>query len=57
MYASQKFALETAKEITIAALQGCRDQVNGDLGVYAARYFEEVYKKVLELAKNESDKD
>lgn len=46
-------ALEAAKEITIAALQGCKDQVNAELGPWAANYFEAVYNKVYELASAE----
>ena len=49
---AQEFALNAAKEITIAALHGCDNQVNGDLGDYAANYFEAVFRKVFELAKN-----
>lgn len=49
---SQQFALQTAKEITIAALQNCKEQVSCNLGENAAQYFETVYQKVLELAKD-----
>lgn len=54
---AQRFALEAAKEITIAALQGCENQINLDLGGLAADYFEAVYNKVFELAQNDDSKN
>lgn len=55
MRGAQNFALEAAKEITIAALQNCQNQVNGELGDYAAKYFEDVYNKVYELAQSKEE--
>ena len=54
MRKTKEFALEAAKEITIAAVQGCHDQIPGALGELAADYFEAVYNKIYELAKDES---
>lgn len=50
----QKYALDTAKEITIAALShgNC---FPGDSGVGVADYFEIVYDKILELAQQAQD--
>lgn len=55
MINAKEYALETAKEITIAALQGCHDQVNADLSAYAAKYFETVYNKIYKLAQDNED--
>ena len=56
MHNAQSFALEAAKEITIAALQGCKNQVNLDLGGLAADYSEAVYNKVFKLARDDDSK-
>lgn len=44
----ERYALDAAKEITIAALQNGHCFQN-DSGVCVADYFEVVYKKILEL--------
>lgn len=50
MNQEKHFALEAAKEITIAAL-GNKDCFGGDMGAYTAEFFETVYNKILSLTK------
>lgn len=54
MERAENFALDAAKEITIAALQNGHCFQN-DSGICTAEYFETVYKKILELHPKTSD--
>lgn len=47
------FALEAAKEITIAHVGSTNLIPSKDAGKQVAEYYEEVFKKILELAKQE----
>lgn len=51
---AESFALDAAKEITIAALQNGHCFQN-DSGICTADYFEIVYKKILELYPKNAD--
>lgn len=51
----QSFALEAAKEITVAALQGGDHTVVGDTGEDVALFYESVYRKILKLSSETDD--
>lgn len=55
MQKPQKYAIDTAKEITIALLQNTQAYSTGEGGESVGDFFQAVYRKVLEIAKEVSD--
>lgn len=47
------YALEAAKEITVARVGNTNLGINKAGGEQVAEFYEAIYKKILELAKNE----
>lgn len=57
MTSVQKYALDTAKEITIAQVSSNNFPANSPNGEAAAEFFEQVYNKVLSLCLGTPDED
>lgn len=55
MTGCQKYALDAAKEITIAKLNSSDMAPTENNGKNVANFFEAVYKKVLELAESDEN--
>ena len=51
MESTLKYALDSAKEITVARMGNTNLQINKDGGESAAAFYEEIFKKVLELSR------
>lgn len=54
MDAMQRLALDTAKEIVVAKMSNSTIRTDADGGKAAADFFEEIYNRVLSIAKNEN---
>lgn len=52
---SDRYALDAAKEMTIAKLSNANITINSESGKHVADFFEEIYKKVSEIAKEAAD--
>lgn len=52
---TEKYAIDAAKEITVALLQNTQVHTNREGGENVGDFFQAVYAKVLEIAKNVSD--
>lgn len=52
---SDRYALDAAKEMTIAKLSNANIIINSESGKNVADFFEEIYKKVSEIAKKVED--
>lgn len=57
MTSVQKYALDAAKEITIAQVSSNNFPANSPNGEAAAEFFEQVYNKVLSLCLGTPDED
>lgn len=55
MRQTEKYAIDAAKEITIALLQNTQAHPNKAGGENVGDFFQAVYSKVLEIAKEVSD--
>ena len=55
MQKAQKYAIDAAKEITITLLQNTQSYSTGDGGESVGNFFQAVYRKVLEIAKEALD--
>lgn len=55
MTSAQEYALNAAKEITVARMSNTNLSIGKDGGDHVAEFFEAIYKTVLELAKEAAD--
>ena len=50
----KRYALDIAKEIVVAKMSNSTIHPNKENGVQVADFFEEIYKRVLDLSKSEN---